>query len=111
MPDDRILPKLRQVLRITLTELMHGRDEPSMDTSAWVEEQMLEMLQRIQTLEKQKNLLYGLVLVVLGIACDVIANLTSGNDVQDLVSGLLMGVSVAVMPAGIVLAGKTLLEE
>ncbi len=107
MPDDRILPKLCQVLRITLTELMHGRDEPSMDTSAWVEEQMLEMLQRIQTLEKQKNLLYGLVLVVLGIACDVMANLTSGNDVQDLVSGLLMGVSFAVMLTGIVLAGKT----
>lgn len=111
MPDDRIPPKLCQVLRITLTEPMHGRDEPSMDTSAWVEERMLEMLQRIQTLEKQKNLLYGLVLVVLGIACDVMANLTRGNDVQDLVPGLLMGVSVAVMLTCIVLAGKTLLEK
>lgn len=111
MPDYSILPKLCQVLRMTLPELMHGRDEPSGNTSVCDEEQMLDMLRRIQSLEKQKSLLYGLVLVVLGIACNAMANLTGGNGVQDFVSGLLMGISVAVMLAGIVLAGKTLLEK
>ncbi|MDO4837153.1 MAG: helix-turn-helix transcriptional regulator [Clostridia bacterium] len=111
MPDYSILPKLCQVLRITLPELMNGRDEPSEGSSACDEEQMLDMLRRMQTLEKQKSLLYGLVLIVLGIACSAMANLTGGTDAQDFLSGLLMGVSVAVMLAGIGLVGKTLLAK
>lgn len=59
-----------------------------------------------QELEQQKRILYGLVLVVLGIACGALSKVTGGTDVQDFASGLLMGLSVAEILAGMWVIGK-----
>ena len=62
-------------------------------------------------LERQKGILYGLVLVVLGIASSAMSGTVGGTDVQDFVSGILMGLSIVEILAGIGVAGKKLLNQ
>lgn len=64
-----------------------------------------------EQLARQKGVLYGLVLIVLGIACGAISKTTGGTDVQDFVSGILMGLSVAELLAGIGIIGKQILHK
>ena len=64
-----------------------------------------------EQLARQKGILYGLVLIVLGIACGAISKTTGGTDVQDFVSGILMGISVAEILAGIGIIGKQILHK
>ncbi len=64
-----------------------------------------------EQLALQKGVLYGLVLIVLGIACGAISKTTGGTDVQDFVSGVLMGLSVAELLAGIGIIGKQILHK
>ena len=71
----------------------------------------LRMVRRTQELERQKGILYGLVLVVLGIASSAMSGTVGGTDVQDFVSGILMGLSIVEILAGIGVAGKKLLNQ
>ena len=64
-----------------------------------------------EQLARQKGVLYGLVLIVLGIACGAISKTPGGTDVQDFVSGILMGISVAELLAGIGIIGKQILHK
>ena len=64
-----------------------------------------------EQLARQNGVLYGLVLIVLGIACGAISKTTGGTDVQDFVSGILMGLSVAELLAGIGAIGKQVLHK
>ena len=64
-----------------------------------------------QKLERQKNILYGIVLIVLGIACNAMSGTVGGSHVQEFVSGLLMGLSVAEILTGIVIVGKSILKK
>ena len=73
--------------------------------------QILDLLRRTQELERQKGILYGLVLIVLGIACGAISKTTGGTDVRDFVSGVLMGLSVAEILAGIGIIGKRVIHK
>ena len=70
---------------------------------------MLALLHRTQELEKQKIILYGLVLIVLGIAGGALANTTGGSDIQSFVSGLLKSLSVVEILSGIFMIGKQVL--
>ena len=49
--------------------------------------------------------------IVLGIACGAISGTTGGTAVQDFAAGVLMGLSVAEMLAGIWIIGKQLLHK
>ena len=71
----------------------------------------LRMVRRTQELERQKGVLCGFVLIVLGIASSALSKTTGGTDVQDFLSGILMGLSVAEILAGIWAAGKKLLKQ
>ena len=73
--------------------------------------QILDLLRRTQELERQKGILYSLVLIVLGIACGAMSRVTGGTDVQDLVSGILMGLSVGEMLVGAWVVGKQMLGK
>ena len=75
------------------------------------DKELLDLLRRIQELENQKNILYGLVLIVFGIACGAMSKTTGGTHVQDFVSGILMGISVAVILVGIWTVGKQLTNK
>ena len=73
------------------------------------DEQILDLLRRTQELERQRDILYGLVLIVLGIACGAMSKTTGGTDVQNFIAGILTGLSAAETLSGIWIVGKKLL--
>ena len=111
MPDYSIIQRLCDAIHVTLPELMDGEDAAEDSVRVYDDEQILNLLRRTQELERQKGALYGLVLVVLGIASGAMSKTTGGTDVQDFLSGILMGLSVAEILAGIWVAGKTFLKQ
>lgn len=111
MPDYSITQTLCEALHVTLPELMDSEDAAEDNVRIYDDEQILDLLRRTQELERQKGVHYGLVLVVLGIASGAMSKTTGGTEVQDFVSGVLMGLSVAEILAGIVVAGKKLLNQ
>ena len=111
MPDYSIIQKLCDTLNVTLSELMDGEDAAEDSVRIYDDTQILELLRRTQELERQKGILYGLILVVLGIACGAMSGTAGGTDVQDFVSGILMGLSVAEILVGIWFVGKQLLHK
>ena len=106
MPDYSIIQKLCTELHVTLSELMDGEDAADSSVRVYDDAQILDLLRRTQELERQKDILYGLVLIVLGIACGAMSKTTGGTDVQDVVSGVLMSLSVAEILTGIGIIGK-----
>lgn len=112
MPDYSIIQKLCEAIHVTLPELMDGEDAADSRPCAFYDDaQILDLLRRTQELERQKGILYGLVLVVLGIASSAMSGTVGGTDVQDFVSGILMGLSIVEILAGIGVAGKKLLNQ
>ena len=111
MPDYSIIQRLCDAIHVTLPELMDGEDAAENSVHVYDNEQILDLLRRTQELERQKGALYGLVLVVLGIASGAMSKTTGGTDVQNFISGVLMGLSVAEILAGVWVAGKTFLKQ
>ena len=111
MPDYSIIQKLCTALHVTLSELMDGEDAADSSVRVYDDAQILDLLRRTQELERQKDILYGLVLIVLGIACGTMSKTTGGTDVQDFVSGVLMGLSVAEILTGIGIIGKRVIHK
>lgn len=111
MPDYSIIEQVCKELSVALPELMNGED--AAESSMWVydDEQILDLLRRMQELERQKWILYGIILVVLGLTCRAMSATASGSEVRDFVSGLLMGLSAAEILAGIVIVGKSILKR
>lgn len=111
MPDYSIIQKLCDVIHVSLPELMDGEDAAEDSVRVYDDEQILDLLRRMQELERQKNILYGIILIVLGIACNAMSNTVGGSHVQEFISGLLIGLSVAEVLAGIVVVGKRVLKR
>ena len=111
MPDYSIIQKLCDVIHVSLPELMDGEDAADSSVRVYDDEQILDLLRRTQELERQKGVLCGFVLIVLGIASSALSRTTGGTDVQDFLSGILMGLSVAEILVGIWAAGKKLLKQ
>lgn len=57
------------------------------------DEKMLDMLNRIQSLEKEKKTITGILLIFLGICCYLISSTLGRSDVKDFFSGVLVGLS------------------
>ena len=111
MPDYSIIQKLCEAIHVTLSELMDGEDAAEDRMRVYDDEQILDLLRRMQELERQKGILYGIILVVLGLACNAMSATASGSEVLEFVSGLLMGLSAAEILAGIVIVGKSILKR
>ena len=111
MPDHSIIEQVCRELSVTLSELMDGEDAAESSMRVYDDEQILDLLRRTQELERQKGVLCGFVLIVLGIASSALSKTTGGTDVQNFISGVLMGLSVAEILAGIWTAGKALLKQ
>ena len=111
MPDYSIIEQLCKELSVTLSELMDGEDAAEDSVRVYDDEQILDLLRRTQELERQKNILYGIILIVLGIACNAMSGTVTGSEVQEFISGLLMGLSVAEILAGIVIVGKSIIKK
>ena len=105
MPDYSVIKNLCEVLEITISELMDGEEEKE-SIRSYDEEQTLELLRRVQELERQKNTLYGMLLIVMGIAMLAIAQTLGGSAVRDFFAGLFLGMSIAEMLVGVYVVGK-----
>ena len=111
MPDYSIIQELCETLSISLPELMDGEDEAEDSVRVYDDEQILDLIRRTQELERQKGILYGIILIVLGIASNAMSATIGGSDVKDFASGLLMGLSVAEILVGIYFVGRKLIPN
>lgn len=101
MPDYSVVKNLCEELEITVAELMNGEDAEEKSVRAYDDEQIMDLLRRTQELEKQKNVLNGILLMVMGIALQALSHTLGGSNVEDFFSGLLLGVSIAEMLVGV----------
>ena len=108
MPDYSVVKILCEELDITVAELMDGEDAEERSVRAYDDEHIMDLLKRTQDLEKQKNLLYGVLLIVMGIALQALSYTLGGSNVKDFFSGLLLGISIAEMLVGIYVVGKSI---
>lgn len=69
MPDYSIVKSLCEELEVTVAELMDGKISKNNSVCTYDDEQILDLLRRTQELEKQKNMLYGIMLIVMGLLC------------------------------------------
>ena len=111
MPDYSIIEQLCRELSVTISELMDGEDATEDSVRVYDDDQILDLLHRTQELERQKGVLCGFVLIILGIASSTLSRNTGGTDVQDFLSGVLMGLSVAEILAGIIVVGKSIMKK
>ena len=111
MPDYSVIQALCDALHVTLPELMDGEDVAEDSLRVYDDEQILDLLRRTQELERQKGILYGIALIVLGIASSALSTTTGGTDVQDVISGILMGLSIVEILAGIWIAGRRVIQQ
>lgn len=105
MPDYSIVKNLCEELGITIAELMDGKVSEN-SVSSLREEQILDLIKRTQELERQKDLQYGIMLIVMGVALQALSYAFRGSDFKDFLSGLLLGLSVAEMLVGLFIVGK-----
>ena len=110
MPEYSIIEQLCRELSVTLSELMGGKDAADDSVCVYNDEQILDLLRRIQELERQKDILYGVILIVLGIACNAMSGTVGGSNVQEFISGILMGLSIAEILLGFVIIGKKIFK-
>lgn len=108
MPDYSVVSILCEELDITVAEMMDGEVSGEKSVRIYDDEQILDLLRRTQELEKQKNVLYAVLLIVMGIALQALSYAVGGSDIKDFISGLLLGISIAEMLAGVFVIGKTL---
>ena len=111
MPDYSVIKNLCEELEITVAELMDGECAEEKSVRAYDDEQIMDLLKRTQELEKQKNLLYGVILIVMGIALFAFSQLLGGTDFRDFLSGLMMGISVGEMLAGVYIIGRSFAKQ
>lgn len=108
MPDYSIVKSLCEELEVTVAELLDGEKAEDKSVRIYDDEQMLDLLRRTQELEKQKVMLTGLILIVMGIAFQALSYTLGGSDFKDFLSGLLLGLSIAEMLVGVYVVGKSL---
>ncbi len=106
MPDYSVVKNLCEELEITFAELMDGEDAEDRSVRIYDDEQIMDLLKRTQELEKQKKLLYGIILIVMGIALQALSHTLGGSNVKDFFAGLLLGISIVEMLAGVYVIGK-----
>lgn len=108
MPDYGIIQALCKELNITITELMDGETKDKTTMYTVDESQILDMMSRIQRLEKQKQTLLGMMLMIMGAALLALSQLLGGSTVKELFSGILLGISVGEMLIGVYIVSRSL---
>ena len=85
MPDYSVVEALCGELEITVAELMDGENAADGSIRAYDDAQIVELLRRTQELARQKNIIYGVLLIVMGIALQAVSHTIGGTDVKDFV--------------------------
>ena len=107
MPDYSIVKPLCHELGITVAELIDGEEKENKNIRVADERQIIDILERIQRLEKQKQTLFGMMLIIMGIAMMALSQFFYGTNFRDFVSGLILGVSIGEMLVGVYIIGRT----
>lgn len=105
MPDYSIIQILCKELDVTISELIDGKISNN-DPPSFKEEQLLDLMRRMQELENQKEIQYGFMLIIMGVALQALSYAFNGSDFKDFLSGLLLGLSLAEMLVGLFIVGK-----
>lgn len=111
MPDYGIILNLCKELDISISELMDGKDAEKDSIRLYDDTQMMDLLKRMQELESQKKTIFGVLLIVMGIALLAISNTFGGTSFKYLISGILLGLSVGEMLIGIFCVGRSLIKK
>lgn len=97
MPDYALIQSLCETLDISVSELIEGKE------ASLHERQLMELLRRTQELERQNGILHGVIMFIFGIALQALAPHFVGSPMQDLLSGIILGLSVGILLLGIYL--------
>ena len=97
MPDYTLIQSLCETLDISVSELIEGKE------ASLHERQLMELLRRTQELERQNGILHGVIMLIFGIALQALAPHFVGSPMQDLLSGIILGLSVGILLLGIYL--------
>ena len=97
MPDYALIQSLCETLDISVSELIEGKE------ASLHERQLMELLRRTQELERQNGILHGVIMLIFGIALQALAPHCVGSPMQDLLSGIILGLSVGILLLGIYL--------
>lgn len=73
MPDYTVIKSLRGELQVTVSELMDAEETEEKSVRVYDDDQILDLLRRTQELEKQKVMLTGVILIVMGIALQALS--------------------------------------
>jgi transcriptional regulator with XRE-family HTH domain len=106
MPDYAVVKSLCEELEITMAELMDGEEAEEKSVRIYDDDQIMDLLRRTQELEKQKCVLYGIMLIVMGIAVQAVSYTIGGSDVKDFISGFLLGISIVEMLVGVAVTAR-----
>lgn len=111
MPDYGIIQPLCAELGISVSELMDGEEQVRDSIRAYDDEQILDLIKRMQALESQRGTLVGILLIVMGMALGAMSFTLGGSDVKDFFSGLMMGISCATMLVGVFVSVRSIAKR
>ena len=111
MPDYSIIENLCNTLGITISEFIDAEDAADDSIRMYDEKQITDLLRRTQELESQKATMYGMFLIVIGIAMLLMSHTVGGSDMKDFMSGVLFGISVGEILVGVYCIGRSFLRK
>lgn len=86
---------------------MDGETNPQNSIRFYDEQQVLLMLERVQALEKHKNLLLGIMMICIGISLYAVSQLIHGTVARNAISGILLGLSIGETLIGVYIVART----
>lgn len=104
MPDYNIIQRLCDELDISISELIDAEKQEPDSIRTYDGEQMLDMLKRVQSLENQKRILQGALLIVIGLTLLSLHYAIGGDAARDFVSIVFLGLSIIASLVGIFIA-------
>ena len=107
MPDYGIVNELCDALGITVSELLDGEENERENLRMYDNDQMIEMLARIQRLESQRVTIIAIALIVMGIGLLALSPLLGGSDLADFFRGMLFGIGIGTILIGVFLATRS----
>ena len=107
MPDYSIVNELCDALGITVSELLDGEENERENLRMYDNDQMIEMLARIQRLESQRVTIIAIALIVMGLGLLALSPLFGGSDLTDFISGVLFGIGIGTTLIGVFLATRS----
>ena len=110
MPDYSVIEMLCSELDITISELMDGKEDEGNGIREYDENQIIDLIKRTQSLEKQKYLLISLIYLSVGSSIGMMSDYFNGSHVSKIISICIAAVSVGISVLGLLYAIKYVKE-